>query len=801
MSVIDNLIGLTSTITRPTAKFTKDQYLQHISTSYFHYIYLKYWKYANQPQKNRMLLATSIVLLSVYVLAPTLKYQLLSNAEKEQMFRSNRKDKLTIGLINTRNDCFANSSIQAFASLPGLNTYLNDVLKEYQTLLTFKDSIILKEEEKFPEVLLHDGLALIISHLQESISKSKSISVWPFLHVIERIYTSKISTAQNDAHELVQLILETLDGEIGKLKAFVKKHSNEIGVTITVPELPFNGLLADQLTCLSCSNSSKPTFYPFSVLSLPVPGTFTASLKEMIRSNEVETITGYNCLRCRVQAILKIEDEKAMNGVSISEETSQMVSELKVMESNLFINDDLTGQLEQFVKSYESNGFKLVNLTSTIVKKTLVIKPPNLLTVHLSRSLFIANQVKRNGCHVGFDDILDVNIDETLLGVYESQQRELRKKNRKVKVEDEAFQQNRLDPVELVRSHSKILAQTEEIEEFVENREDSASVEHQQLEARASLEINTGASTDSPPSAAASLQSNQPNTSTTDVTSVGSSDHASLSSSNSSIVSEQLNIHNNTVIRYKLKAMIRHQGTHNAGHYECYRHKPDFMKDSVDDSVVNLSTPIKLRSSSPTNASSGGRSEPAPSTTDKGPGSNVLGELDSKASSPRKLETSLSLFKGIYTPIESTSRASESEADETSQPSHKKERRRSIISSFVSQLSGSSSVSTKGSTPNINTEDHLADISESSPNLGSDSLTNENQTTNADTNGTISNGDASGKKSKKSINPEKRYKKISTVTKKPFWRISDTNINEVKMEDVLSERSYVYMIYYERVAV
>lgn len=739
-----------------------------------------------------MLLATSFVFLSVYILAPTLKFQLLSNTEREKMFSSKRKDRLTIGLINTKNDCFANSAIQAFASLPGLKLYLNEVLQEHNTLLSLKDALILKEGEEIPEVLLHEGLGHILYQLQESITKSKNTSVWPFLRVIEKIYNSKISTSQNDAHELVQLILETLDSEIVKLKKFVKEHAHEIAVSVNIPELPFNGLLADQLTCLSCTNSSKPTFYPFSVLSLPVPGTFTANLKEMIRSNEAETITGYNCLRCRVQAILKIEEDKALRGIIVSEESSQMVSKLKVMETNLFINDDLTGPLDSFVENYESNGFKLDKLSSTIVKKTLIIKPPNLLTVHLSRSLFVANHVKRNGCHVEFDDILDVNINESLASAYESlastyesQQRELRKKNKKLKEEEENSKLPTLDELELVRSHSKVLTQTEQIEDSFVHQENED--EHRRLEETASAEINTQA-TSSTPTSATSLQSKNPNTSTTDVMSLNSSDQPSVSSSSSSIISEQLIFHNNTMIRYKLRAMIRHQGTHNAGHYECYRHKPNFMKDTIDDMVVNLSPSIKPRQTSSANSSA-----PDVKIQTSADQYTIGPKEQSDEGTPQKRteSSSSSFMKGIGTPLESTSRVFESDADEYLLPPQTKERRRSRLSSFVSQFSGSSNGSRRGSTANINTDDHLANIAESSLGLAEDGSDDNRKTVNGDS--TEINGKSKPK------NPEKRYKKVSSVAKYPFWRISDTNVNEVKRDEVLREKNVVYMIYYERV--
>ncbi|ODQ62682.1 hypothetical protein WICANDRAFT_25924 [Wickerhamomyces anomalus NRRL Y-366-8] len=435
------------------------------------------------------------------------------------MFTSKRQDKFTTGLINTRNDCFANSSIQAFAAMPGLDVYLNDILKQHKLL----DKLPTNSEA--PKLPLHEALATIVQELQVTITTQHYVSVWPFLQVIEKIFNSKISTNQNDAHELVQLILETLDNENTKLKKFVKQSN----LNFVIPEMPFNGLLADQLTCLSCLNSSKPSFHPFAVLSLAVPQTSITSLEEMVKKNEVETINGYNCLRCKIKAILKVEKDQPTNSTA---ETQKLVAELKQKESNISINDDLPEDLDKFVKNYSYGGFKTENLQSTIVKKTLVVKPPRLLTVHLSRSMFTGTQVTRNSCRVQFEDEEDASSDE--------------------------------------------------------DNELNASKEN---------------------------------------------------------------------VKYRLRAVIRHHGTHNAGHYECYRHKPALVKDTLNDTVVNTSPTINFG------------------------------------------------FAGFQL-----------NSNELSSKSH-----------------------------------------------------------------------------------NKRFKKIATVAKYPFWRISDTKVAEVKKEDVLRETQAVYMIYYERV--
>lgn len=50
---------------------------------------------------------------------------------------SKRPDKYTTGFINLRNDCFANSSLQAYSSLPSLTEYLNKFITCFKKLLEF----------------------------------------------------------------------------------------------------------------------------------------------------------------------------------------------------------------------------------------------------------------------------------------------------------------------------------------------------------------------------------------------------------------------------------------------------------------------------------------------------------------------------------------------------------------------------------------------------------------------------------------------------------------------------------------
>lgn len=564
---------------------------------------LKYWKYQSFDSKIRMLLIASLSIVTVYVISPTITYYFKSKQERQRMFNSKRKDKFTTGFINTRNDCFANSSIQAFASLPQLNSYLNQIMQQHHDLT-------LMDIKELPSLPLHFALATVLDQLQEQVSTTKNISVWPFLKVIENIFNSKISTSQNDAHELVSLILETLENEVINLRSFLKKN---LILNFKLANLPFNGLQADQLTCLSCGNSSTPSFHSFSVFSLPVPQLNNAKLVDMLKKTEQETITGYNCLTCKINAIMKIRSIKEERSIISSEEESKFFDDLSTMKNqNVPINYDLPPELELFVKNYQFDAFVIKDLTSTIVKKTLIVQAPDLLTIHLSRSMFTGQFFTRNGCRVEFNETLNIKLDEKLLKVY----------NEKAKKENH-----------------ELLTQDENI-------------------------------------------------------------------------------------TYRLRSVIRHQGTHNAGHYECFRHKPNLVKD-LNDKVWNLDQAISF----PNSRSNSNVSIEAPLTP---PATAENHDYDT--------DDSISSFSKFR-------------------------------NKFIRKNSATSINSNKILTPSSN-QINLSVVDENTEDI-------ENLNLNEDI-------------------AAPKYKKILTVKKYPYWRISDTQISEVKAEDLLKEESGVYMLYYEK---
>lgn len=715
--------------------------------------------------------------LLFYILLPSFPH---STNTLSKMF-SKRPDKYTTGLINMRNDCFANSSIQAYSSLPGLTEYLNNFIKSFNALIEAIKTLNVKlydiistdslsagshlklNDKKSGDlaklvkgelmITLHIALAKIVKKLQETQMTTRTISVWTFLHELERIYNARISRSQHDAHELTQLINETLENEnlacikaLRSLKEYFQAQGEEPEALqkIDFPEFPFNGLVLSQMRCLDCSSVSKPNITPFLMLTLHPPQELSTNLEKLLDENESETITGYQCLKCRVLKILANEVHFAKTGRQSSPDFQEKIDKLMKVNENkhLFINEDLPLDLENFVKDYDRDGLKVADVTTTVFRKTQILKPPKVFGIHLSRSAFNGVTVSRNPCRVTFNDKLKLSIGKEYLA-------DLQK-----------FQQNALGDTHISKLKSKVLTTDA-------NDMEDESVQREDIDVTGE---EVGTESDDKDSESNDWRASDSDQEDTDIASLSSTDTAQPSVTsldeeasksetlqNAPITEDQtisllnhfrkFNFNENNNYRYRLKAIIRHQGSHTQGHYECYKRKPLFVKDS-EGNIIKLSPEIDesnlVEAEELIEASGFGlKSRSSSNSTTSLQDSYDLGDRS-------HLRRRISMIMG---------------------------RRPSIIQADPTRANVQEIIDSGLTTPaEVLVNDYFQIPS-------ADEILSQLKK--------INEGDF--------LSAKVKLKKIPSIIKHPYWRVGDAQISEVSRSAVMFETTSVYMLYYERI--
>lgn len=316
-----------------------------------------------------------------YVLFPSVKDVILGTRIQGSV--SKRKDKYTTGLVNKGNYCYINSVVQALSSLEHLSEYFNE-LKEDITETNVKNTI---------DFRLHEGLIQLMKELQCLINTPSTTTTRSLIQPLETIYQSRLSSAQNDAHEFLQLVLERLDNEIKKCS----QNRNPI-------KLPFQGQISEEFTCVRCQHTSRAKVSTFSIFEVHLPQRESITLEELLRNNSSDVITDYSCLVCNARSIISLEESYGFKGVS--DDLVQEMLNLKSQIESLKINDDISARLEAFFNTYSKYGYNRNAMKSTIFKRTTFIESPSILAIHLSRSTYNGMVFSRNNCKVKYPETL-----------------------------------------------------------------------------------------------------------------------------------------------------------------------------------------------------------------------------------------------------------------------------------------------------------------------------------------------------------------------------------------------------------
>ncbi|EMG46842.1 hypothetical protein G210_2887 [Candida maltosa Xu316] len=709
---------------------------------------------------------------------------------------SKRPDKYTTGLINLRNDCFANSSLQAYSSLPSLTEYLNNFITSFNKLCEFiqahnidvqklidlrlelnknlQNSKFKRSNSTF-DIPLHIAMAKIVRKLQETELTSRTISVWTFLHELENVFNAKMSRSQHDAHELTQLINETLENENLKLKSFVRFIKLNLDTIlqqhpspqdfhdlekIIVPEFPFDGLILSQMTCLSCHGVSKPNFTPFVMLTLPVPLTLTCNLEKILEENESEQIEGYQCIKCRIGKISLNEERLQRTNIPPQDEVFiKKIIELN-SDPNLTINQDLPEDLENFIKNYNVQGIDISRVTSTVQKKSQILKPPKIFGIHLSRSAFDGQVVRRNSSRVEFSDKLTLSIGPEYHDKLKQFQSLVNEEDEKLR---EKYTSNVLTTDENDMEDEDV--QREDYEEKGKEEDEEDDEEGDETDQGTATENGTDdlddeEDEDDDDTSSLTSQESVPQTITTSSTvrpntnesvTIGSPQEHTIAQApisnkqtdNLKEIFKRFKFNENDLYKYRLRAVIRHFGSHTQGHYECFKHKPLFVKDK-EGNIFKLSPEIdeELVGEGEGDSSSG-------LTRKSSTRSGSAGSNEQDSGFRNKFSSMMGRRPSVF-------HANPSNVEEIIQ----------------SGLQTPAEILVEDPCKN-NFEDAFA---------------------NYDFADKLKDGHGQKQEEKKV-----KMKKIPSIISKPYWRISDGQVTEVSKAAVLQEETTVYMLYYERV--
>lgn len=256
-----------------------------------------------------------------------------------------------------------------------------------------RDDVHVSTDDQTPAIdIVTKALSDIVERLNSPVFEGKTTSARDFIRALEVSFNARMHRDQQDAQELLQLVMQKVDEEANS-----RNKDEAVDHQGSARLLPVHGRLASQIECTYCHYRPSMTVSDFLVLSLNVPQQGKTSLDECFDGLlKQELIEDYVCARCKLQSV--VTQKQRQLGRTTGEAKEALSDDIR----------DLTEALENDLEQRASDPLLSSHYQiprRTITKHASISQFPEILMLHLSRSVFGAYSSK-NTAKVDFSEQL-----------------------------------------------------------------------------------------------------------------------------------------------------------------------------------------------------------------------------------------------------------------------------------------------------------------------------------------------------------------------------------------------------------
>ncbi|KAF5387875.1 hypothetical protein D9615_000834 [Tricholomella constricta] len=314
------------------------------------------------------------------------------------------------GLVNISGTyCFMNSTLQAMASLSYLQAHI-DAIHEKAEALDVPSPVI-------------DALQDLFRRLNKPRSSYNSIRPYELVEVLSKQDGGRPSALLNsrehqDAQELFQLLSECLKNEIAAVDKEGYRDrglgglSQALETNKEVGKNVFDGLTANRRSCVVCGYTEAVMHFALDNWQLAVPRLAASCRLEDCLDDytTLEILRDCICRKCSMLAThkrlltdMRNLEEATRPGAKPSASKKKRLKEVRKMEARVKAAL-VEGRIEDDLPDIRME--KVFSKAST--KQAMIARPPQVLALHINRSVHYGQYAAKNTVRVLFPEILDL---------------------------------------------------------------------------------------------------------------------------------------------------------------------------------------------------------------------------------------------------------------------------------------------------------------------------------------------------------------------------------------------------------